>query len=49
VGQRFDRFYDRPWRPDEPRRTRLVFIGHGLEQATNRQRVAADSAEPLAV
>jgi len=49
VGQRFDRFYDRPWRPDEPRRTRLVFIGHGLEQASIQQRVAVDSAEPLVV
>ena len=31
VGQRFDRFYDRPWRPNELRKTQLVFIGHGLE------------------
>lgn len=30
VGQRFDHFYDRRWRADEPRKTRLVFIGHGL-------------------
>ncbi|MEM9218561.1 MAG: cobalamin biosynthesis protein CobW [Cyanobacteria bacterium P01_F01_bin.150] len=30
VGQRFDHFYDRPWRPDESRKTRLVFIGHDL-------------------
>lgn len=27
VGNRFDTFYDRPWQPDEPRQTRLVFIG----------------------
>lgn len=31
VGARFDLFYDRPWQPDEPRQTRLVFIGHGLD------------------
>ncbi|MEM9447279.1 MAG: cobalamin biosynthesis protein CobW [Cyanobacteria bacterium P01_E01_bin.6] len=33
VGQRFDSFYDRPWRPDEPQVTRLVIIGHGLDAA----------------
>ncbi|MEB3251413.1 MAG: cobalamin biosynthesis protein CobW [Cyanobacteriota bacterium] len=27
VGNRFDSFYDRPWQTDEPRHTRLVFIG----------------------
>lgn len=32
VGQRFDYFYDRPWQPHEPRQTRLVFIGRGLNQ-----------------
>jgi cobalamin biosynthesis protein CobW len=32
VGQRFDTFYDRPWQADEPRQTRLVVIGHELEQ-----------------
>jgi cobalamin biosynthesis protein CobW len=31
VGKRFDTFYDRPWRSDEPRRTQLVFIGHALD------------------
>jgi len=30
VGQRFDYFYDRPWRSDEPRQTKLVIIGHKL-------------------
>ncbi len=30
VGDRFDTFYDRPWKPDEPRQTRLVFIGREL-------------------
>ncbi len=33
VGHRFDRFYDRPWRSEEPRQTRLVFIGRELEAA----------------
>ena len=31
VGQRFDYFYDRPWRTDEPRQTKLVVIGHDLQ------------------
>jgi cobalamin biosynthesis protein CobW len=48
VGQRFDYFYDRPWQTDEPRRTRLVFIGHSLDQASIRQQVAA-ATEPLAI
>ncbi|MGB3671977.1 MAG: cobalamin biosynthesis protein CobW [Phormidesmis sp.] len=30
VGQRFDYFYDRLWRSDEPRQTQLVIIGHKL-------------------
>jgi cobalamin biosynthesis protein CobW len=28
VGARVQRYYDRPWRPDEARRSRLVVIGH---------------------
>lgn len=32
VGQRFETFYDRPWKPDEPRQTKLVLIGHDLNQ-----------------
>jgi cobalamin biosynthesis protein CobW len=31
VGKRFERFYDRPWQPQEPRETRLVFIGRDLD------------------
>jgi cobalamin biosynthesis protein CobW len=34
VGQRFETFYDRPWQADEPRLTRLVFIGHDLNEHT---------------
>lgn len=33
VGSRFERFYDRPWQPNEPRQTRLVFIGRDLNTA----------------
>lgn len=34
VGCRIQRYYDRPWRPDEERRSRLVVIGQkGLDQA----------------
>jgi len=32
VGNRFDTFYDRPWKLNEPRQTRLVFIGRDLER-----------------
>jgi len=33
VGSRLQSYFDRPFRPDEQRRTRLVVIGmHGLEQ-----------------
>ncbi|MBW4557433.1 MAG: cobalamin biosynthesis protein CobW [Trichormus sp. ATA11-4-KO1] len=31
VGTRFDKFYDRPWQPQEARQTRLVFIGRDLK------------------
>jgi cobalamin biosynthesis protein CobW len=37
VGQRFDHFYDRPWKTDETRQTRLVFIGHELKPDTIKQ------------
>ncbi|MBW4464770.1 MAG: cobalamin biosynthesis protein CobW [Pegethrix bostrychoides GSE-TBD4-15B] len=33
VGQRFDSFYDRPWSAAELKQTRLVLIGHQLDQA----------------
>lgn len=37
VGNRFDTFFDRPWKTDEPRQTQLVFIGRSL----NQQQIAA--------
>lgn len=30
VGTRVEQFYDRPWKPEEARQTRLVFIGRDL-------------------
>jgi cobalamin biosynthesis protein CobW len=33
VGQRFDSYFDRAWRSDEPRATRLVLIGDHLDGA----------------
>ena len=33
VGQRFDKHFDRAWRADEPRITRLVIIGQDLNEA----------------
>lgn len=32
VGNRFDRFFDRPWRTDERRETKLVFIGKSIDK-----------------
>ncbi|MBD2260218.1 cobalamin biosynthesis protein CobW [Pseudanabaena sp. FACHB-2040] len=31
VGNRFDYFFDRPWRPGEPRLTQLIVIGQNLD------------------
>ena len=33
VGSRFDKHFDRAWRADEPRVTRLVLIGQELDEA----------------
>ncbi|MDY7015138.1 MAG: cobalamin biosynthesis protein CobW [Cyanobacteriota bacterium] len=41
VGQRFDRFYDRPWQATEPRKTQLVFIGQELDAETIARAIAA--------
>ena len=42
VGKRFDKHFDRAWRSDETRGTRLVVIGQELDQAaiTNELRTA---------
>lgn len=42
VGDRFDWFYDRPWRADELRQTKLVFIGRSL----TRDRIREHLVEP---
>ncbi|MDJ1172396.1 cobalamin biosynthesis protein CobW [Roseofilum sp. BLCC_M154] len=39
VGNRFDTFYDRPWKLNEPRQTRLVFIGRDLEHQAIENRL----------
>ena len=40
VGERFDYFYDRPWRAEEERATTLVVIGHALKAEEIRQAIA---------
>jgi cobalamin biosynthesis protein CobW len=45
VGDRFDYFYDRLWQPSEPRQTRLVLIGHALEEAQIRADLRLASAQ----
>jgi cobalamin biosynthesis protein CobW len=40
VGSRFDRYFDRRWRPDEARLTRIVLIGRELDTAALRARLA---------
>lgn len=39
VGNRFDSFYDRFWASDEPRQTRLVFIGRELTTEAIKQAI----------
>ncbi len=41
VGTRFDQFYDRTWLPEEPRQTRLVFIGRALDSAKIESQLAS--------
>ncbi|NJN31800.1 MAG: cobalamin biosynthesis protein CobW [Synechococcales cyanobacterium RM1_1_8] len=41
VGNRFDYFFDRPWGADEPRQTRLVFIGEGVTEVAIAQALTA--------
>nr|WP_145545650.1 cobalamin biosynthesis protein CobW [Variovorax boronicumulans] len=44
VGRRFDHHFDRPWRMDEQRGTRLVFIGQDLDEAALRAGLAGVEA-----
>jgi cobalamin biosynthesis protein CobW len=39
VGSRFDSFYDRKWSANEPRQTRLVFIGKELREASIKEAI----------
>jgi cobalamin biosynthesis protein CobW len=41
VGSRFEDFYDRPWKPEEPRLTKLVFIGKRLNRSQIETRLLA--------
>ena len=44
VGRRFDQHFDRRWRDEEARRTRLVFIGQDLDEAVLRAGLVDASA-----
>ncbi|HEY9738732.1 MAG TPA: GTP-binding protein, partial [Trichocoleus sp.] len=44
VGPRFDYFFDRPWRPEELRQTRLIVIGKDLDSAQIKQSVLSAAA-----
>ncbi|MBV8882397.1 MAG: cobalamin biosynthesis protein CobW [Chroococcidiopsidaceae cyanobacterium CP_BM_RX_35] len=41
VGTRFEQFYDRPWRPEEPQQTQLVFIGRALNPSEIESQLVA--------
>jgi cobalamin biosynthesis protein CobW len=47
VGQRFDRFYDRPWAAGEVRTTKLVFIGRSLDATEIQRQIEAVPAESV--
>ncbi len=47
VGPRFDTYYERPWRTDEPRQTRLVVIGRALDQTRIEQALTGETAPVL--
>ena len=45
VGQRFQKSFDRPWRPGEPRRSRLVIIGEkGLDTVSIARHLAREES-----
>jgi G3E family GTPase len=46
VRQSLDTLPDRPWGPDEPRVTRIVLIGHGLDDRDLRDGLAHCRADP---
>ncbi|MBD2597147.1 cobalamin biosynthesis protein CobW [Nostoc spongiaeforme FACHB-130] len=41
VGNRFEKFYDRPWQTTETRQTRLVFIGRDLNSTEIESQLVA--------
>ncbi|AFZ02536.1 cobalamin biosynthesis protein CobW [Calothrix sp. PCC 6303] len=41
VGQRFEQFYDRPWKTGETRQTNLVIIGRELERSRIQESILA--------
>ena len=41
VGTRFEQFYDRPWKQDELKQTKLVFIGRKLNPAAIESQLGA--------
>lgn len=45
VGSRFQKSFDRPWRPGEPRQSRLVIIGQkGLDKASIARHLAGEAS-----
>ena len=46
VGARFDSYFDRPWRADEPRLSRLVLIGARLDAAVLQAELNGALAAP---
>jgi cobalamin biosynthesis protein CobW len=47
VGDRTEQFFDRPWRADEPRQTKLVIIGQHLDPGQIQQHCAGAAAESM--
>jgi cobalamin biosynthesis protein CobW len=42
VGQRFESFFDRAWRPEESRVTQLVIIGQDLDEVAIRAKLEVE-------
>jgi cobalamin biosynthesis protein CobW len=42
VGQRFESFFDRAWRPAESRVTQLVIIGQDLDEVAIRAKLEVE-------